>query len=165
MNRLCFILLTSCVPAFMTTWLFPHYCSAIIVTFFALSMCSIHEFGRKLAFSATVQKLVYAVIFILYLAIALKLSHHMNFQENLPASKLREATISRLNKIPGRDLVFVRNSDHLVYNLSDIDTQEIIWANYISPEENQKLINYYADRKIWLIDMESNADSAMPYSN
>jgi len=61
--------------------------------------------------------------------------------------------------IPGRLLVFVRYYhphhqfiDEWVYNEADIDASRVVWARDLGPEENEKMLRYYPDRKVWMLE-------------
>jgi hypothetical protein len=68
---------------------------------------------------------------------------------------------SRLEQIPGRQLVIVRypfdhNSlDEWVYNAADIDNSKVVWAREMDEAENLELIRYYKDRTVWLVQPDS----------
>lgn len=77
---------------------------------------------------------------------------------------------SRLEQLPGRQLVLVRYSpkrdsrDIWVYNDADIDASKVIWAWDMGASENRELIDYYRDRKVWLVQMETHPAAVSPYS-
>jgi hypothetical protein len=58
----------------------------------------------------------------------------------------------------GRHLVIVRyGAQHSpllewVYNEADIDAAKVVWARQMAPAEDKKLIEYFKDRKVWLLD-------------
>jgi hypothetical protein len=67
-------------------------------------------------------------------------------------------------------LVMVRYSpDHAygeewTYNESDIDRSQIVWARELTSEKNDKLLKYFADRQIWLLDADvSSGRKLVPY--
>jgi hypothetical protein len=80
-------------------------------------------------------------------------------------------TIQRkLEMIPGKHLVMVRYSDDhnihddWVYNGAEIDSAKVIWAREISAEQNLKLFNYFADRKVWLVTPDKDNTVLEPYA-
>ncbi len=57
---------------------------------------------------------------------------------------------------PGKQLVFVQYApghafQEWVYNRADVDAGQIVWARNLGPAENQALLQYYPDRKAWLL--------------
>ncbi len=76
----------------------------------------------------------------------------------------------RLEQLPGEQLVIVRYSpdqdplDEWVYNSADIDASKVVWAREMDEANNLKLMHYYADRKVWLVDPDVRPAVAIPYS-
>lgn len=76
----------------------------------------------------------------------------------------RAQMIKRLESEGGKHLIFVRygpkQSVHndWVHNGADIDGSKVIWARDMGKEENKKLIEYFRDRKVWLIEAENEYD-------
>jgi hypothetical protein len=70
----------------------------------------------------------------------------------------RAHVLRDLQSAPGKQLVFVRYSrahdpgDEWVYNDADIDASKVVWARELDPLSNQKLMRYYSDRRVWLIE-------------
>lgn len=75
----------------------------------------------------------------------------------------------QLNAIPGALLVFVRYSSHHIYqnewvwNRADIDGSRIVFARDLGPDEDQKLIHYYPNRKVLLLDADSYTPQVSKY--
>lgn len=63
-----------------------------------------------------------------------------------------------LMNTPGEHLVLVKsktdenNLFQWIYNLADIDSQRIVWARDLGVEENARLVRYYANRTVWIVD-------------
>jgi hypothetical protein len=76
---------------------------------------------------------------------------------------------SRLEQLPGRQLVIVRYSpehnslDEWVYNAADIDNSKVVWAREMDRSENLELMHYYKDRTVWLVQPDTNPASVSPY--
>lgn len=73
----------------------------------------------------------------------------------------RDAIVRHLLDKPGDDLVLVRYRsthsiyDEWVYNRADIDESPIVWARELTPEQNQKLLEYFGNRNAWLLDADA----------
>lgn len=87
----------------------------------------------------------------------------------------RHDLVEKLRSTEGSHLIFVRyEPDHdphieYVYNKADIDNAKVVWAHDLGQEENKKLIDYFKNRKIWLIEESEKWDenrveeALMPY--
>ena len=71
---------------------------------------------------------------------------------------------------PGKHVIFVRytgtHSPHeeWIYNLADIDTQPVVWAQDMG-WENSKLVAYYPDRSFWMFEPDVDPGYLQPYKN
>jgi hypothetical protein len=80
----------------------------------------------------------------------------------------RVSTEAELGSKPGLQLALVRYSDHRVVavdwvqNLADIDSQKVVWARDMGPE-NEELIRYYKDRHVWLVEPDKTPPLISPY--
>ncbi|HYZ84567.1 MAG TPA: hypothetical protein VE621_09195 [Bryobacteraceae bacterium] len=75
----------------------------------------------------------------------------------------RALVLAQLEKLPGKHLAIVRYRStadpHMdwVFNGADIDGSKVVWAREMGPEENQQLLQYFQDRRAWLVQ-PSNPD-------
>jgi len=76
----------------------------------------------------------------------------------------RRADVEReLRSEPGLDLVIVRyGPDHdfhheWVRNAADIDRAAVVWAHDRGAAENARLMEYFGDRKVWLLEVNDRA--------
>jgi hypothetical protein len=73
----------------------------------------------------------------------------------------RPSIQARMEKLPGRHLLLVRYSpEHdprssWVANGADIDGSKVVWANDMGQQQNQELIEYFKDRKVWLVEPDA----------
>jgi hypothetical protein len=87
----------------------------------------------------------------------------------LPKQIDRERLQSQLSRTPGQHLVIVHYSlrdvpsKEWVYNRADIDNSKVVWARDMGPAVNQKLLRYFAKRKVWYVD-RSSGSVIIPYS-
>ena len=83
----------------------------------------------------------------------------------------RQQVMRRLESDGRRHLVFVRYApDHdchqeWVYNRADIDGSTVVWAREISPAEDRRLREYYADRKAWVMIADAKPPRLLPYGD
>jgi hypothetical protein len=82
-----------------------------------------------------------------------------------PRAQLQTA----LAKVPGNQLVIVcygQQHDPFpdwVYNDADIEHSQIIWARDMGPAKNQELLDYYNDRKVWLLEADASPPGLTKY--
>jgi hypothetical protein len=87
----------------------------------------------------------------------------------LPANGRRDRIAQSLVEQGGKHVILVHYTgsqsphEEWVYNSSDIDAQDVIWANDLGIVENQKLVDYYKDRKIWRFQPDINPEWLDPY--
>src|SRR5581483_8991734 len=80
--------------------------------------------------------------------------------ERGPTSFGRTEVEHHLRQLPGKQLVVVRYAlkhepfEEWVYNDADIDSSKIVWAREMDPAENQRLLAYFKDRTVWLLEAD-----------
>lgn len=73
-------------------------------------------------------------------------SHRMEIEDSLRA-------------LPGDDLVFVTYTpeasvhEEWVYNQADIDHAPVIWVHSLGAAEDEKLMRYFSNRRIWRLEV------------
>ena len=76
----------------------------------------------------------------------------------------------RLSRDSQRHLIVVRYSPgHIwyrewVYNRAEIDEAQVVWARELDNEANRKLLNYFKERRIWLLEADAEERILIPYS-
>ncbi len=91
----------------------------------------------------------------------------MSHQQGLAAE--RNTICSELAGLPGNHLVVVRYGrnhnlhEEWVYNPADIDGAQGAWAREMDDEHNRKLIGYFQDRTVWLLEPDVNPAALRPY--
>ena len=77
--------------------------------------------------------------------------------------------MEQLKNRPERQLAIVRyKPDHdslseWVYNEADIDNSRVVWAREMSADANRKLIEYFKDRQVWLVEADEKSPKLSPY--
>ena len=114
--------------------------------------------GRRIAIGLV---LVYAVLLPPWMAT--RLSPSANAPRN------RTIVADRLENVDGNHLVVVRYRpghslhDEWVYNDADLEESRIVWARNMDPARNGQLIDYFSDRRIWLVELGESSVSLVPY--
>ena len=52
-----------------------------------------------------------------------------------------------------------------VYNHADIDGSKVVWARELDAEQNARLLTYFAERKVWLLEPDQAPIKLQPYSD
>jgi hypothetical protein len=92
-------------------------------------------------------------------------------QEPKGFNQERARLLEMLEQDGDRHLVIVRyRPDHLVrcewvYNRADIDGAKVVWAREMDPEHNRELLDYFQDRRIWLLEPDAERPTLSPYPN
>src|SRR5262249_51707367 len=75
-----------------------------------------------------------------------------------PGNPNRARIEAYLTGTAGEHLVLVKpktdenNLFQWIYNRAEIDYAPIVWARDMGPDENRKLLEHFAGRKVWLVD-------------
>jgi hypothetical protein len=123
-----------------------------------LRLCGLSRIGNRHIGKYLVSMIVLACIAGAAILIA---SDVRDTQGGFPTQ--RSEIIQTLVARDGRDLVIVRyGSSHSVHqewvlNRADIDGSEIVWARDMDCKLNHELIEYFHDRRIWLLQVEDEA--------
>ena len=77
---------------------------------------------------------------------------------------------TNLEMLPGNQIAFVRESskrdslDQWVYNDPNISASKVVWAWDMGTADNRELMQYYSDRKAWLVNMDTEPATVSPYA-
>jgi hypothetical protein len=87
-------------------------------------------------------------------------------------SQQRRIQVNRnLEAMKGQLLIFVRYSsrhssqNEWVWNKADIDSARVIYAHDLGPEKNARLIRYYANRKVLLLEPDEFVPRLAAYNS
>src|ERR1700688_830737 len=153
-------------------YLEPHYAAPLVATVFALWVQSMRHlrhaklFGRPVGIGLS-RAIVLAFLFNLaFFFVGLR-----NVPKNPDFWSLhRPRFVKQLDETPGAHLVIVRyQPDHYVhhewvYNAADIDHSKIVWAREIPGRDVRPLLNYFHDRKVWLVEADTSPPRLLPYT-
>jgi hypothetical protein len=151
------------------TWTSPHYLAAATgLLYLVLMQCLRHLRLWRWRGQAVGAAIVRVIPVICCAMIVLRLAAviaRVPVEGAWPRGNLERAAIAnQLEKSSGRHLVIVRyGQDHdlnqeWVYNAADIDGAKTVWARDMGDPDNQELLRYFHDRRVWYL----NADEAPP---
>jgi len=158
------------------TWTLPHYFSpAVCVLYLLLVQCMRHLWQWSQANWQLGRKVVRAISVVACAMILLRLAAagtHILIEPAWPRGNLERAMILRqLQQLPESQLVIVRYGPHhdfdreWVYNEADIDAAKVVWARDVGRSDNLELLDYFRDRKVWLVEADSPAPQPRPYTD
>jgi hypothetical protein len=81
----------------------------------------------------------------------------------------RSGILAQLQSYTGGQLVIVQYApnhlihDEWVYNDADIDAAKVVWARDMGTSENEELIRYFKDRRVWLLKADGGPAKLLPY--
>jgi len=96
------------------------------------------------------------------------LIHHKEYVSKFGLARLQIA--EKLSQQPGRQLVMVRypaghiTHEEWVYNRADIDAAKIVWAREMDPEHDRPFLDYFHDRRVWLLEPDQSPPRLTPYT-
>jgi len=169
------------------TWTMPHYASpgaGLVYLFVMQGMRHLRLWRwREQAVGAAIVRAIPMIAFAMIVLRVTAAVADAPIEPRWPRGNLeRAALVEQLNHTPGRHLVIVRyyvdppgtkpaydwgthDPDHeFVQNLADIDGSKTVWARDQGTLKNQELVNYFHDRKVWLLDADNPKPVLKPYS-
>jgi hypothetical protein len=88
-----------------------------------------------------------------------------------PGNWFRAEIETELERNGKQNLVIVRYGanynvvNEWVYNKADIDRSPVVWARNMGAENNKEFLEYFKDRKVWLVEPDENPPRLSPYSS
>jgi len=166
------IFLIVTVGFLLVIWSMPHYAAPITCVVVVLLVQAIRHVRTMNVFSRPVGVALSRVaVVLLAVDMALGVAHGVcdPLRWACKGDPSRAAVVERLSRTPGKHLVIVRYPegynihDDWVFNGAEIDSAKLLWARETNPQQNQKLLDYFKDRQIWLIEPEVDNTELLPY--
>ena len=157
---------------FCVIWSMPHYAAPLTcVTVLLLVQAIRHLRTINMRGRPVGAALSRAAVVLLAVDVALGVAHGVcdPLRWACTGDPSRAAIVERLSHTPGKHLIIVRYPegynvhDDWVFNGAEIDGAKLLWARETNPLQNQKLLDYFKDRQIWLIEPEEDNTELISY--
>lgn len=158
---------------FAPIWSFPHYAAPVTCVIFLLLIQAIRHLRiMRLGGRPIGAALSCAVVFLLAGEIGVRASNYScdPLEWTCQGDPSRAAVQERLSHTPGKHLILVRYEedhnihDEWVYNGAEIDSAKVLWARELDAEQNAKLLAYFKDRHVWLVEPDKDNTELVPYT-
>jgi hypothetical protein len=155
------------VPAFLvTTWFFTHYAAPVFSLVFLLLFVGVRRVAAwRIRGRAVGRNWVRVMLLVSVGAFCLSAPRPYL---GLPA---RQEVMAQLEKAGGRHLVLVRYKtshnvhEEWVYNRADIDAAPVVWAREMGGENDDSLLRYFANRRVWLLEPDESPPRLRPFQS
>jgi hypothetical protein len=151
-------------------WVFPHYAAPIVGLVIVLCLKSMRYLRSRRYGGAIGQFVRRATLALIIISFGIFCSRLLQI-DRTGWNYQRADMIADLKKDKDQHLVIVRyRPDHYVhkewvYNEADIDGAKVVWAREMDPTQNRKLLEYFRDRRIWLLEADAEKPRLVPYSS
>jgi hypothetical protein len=158
LTLLLFALGTNFYPLFLA-----HYIASLTCVFVLVNVEGLRRLGRYTGGAAAASALIFLCCgqFILLYAV---------YASGTERTAERRKDVARqLAAAPGKLLVLVRYwpqhifQDEWVYNAADINAARVVWARDLGDEEDKKLLAYYPDRKVLVLEPDARPPRISDY--
>ncbi len=177
-RRIRFLTVTGTIVAAglaVETFLFPHYLAPATALIYAILLqCMRHLRVRRPSGLLLVRATPVLCVTLAVLRLCAGPLHiglgawSQSWYGTAPLGLERAKVLAQLDSLPGPQLAIVRYSPHhmlndWVYNAADIDKSKVVWARQMDRASDRELLNYYKDRKAWLIEPDLNPPRISPF--
>lgn len=144
----------------LSPWMRIQYMAPAMAFFVALVAVGLHRLERLRLGRFPVGAAMVAAVLIAHAHTAVSFAVSYNRRPPPPPGSERAQFVSELLQQPGKHLVIVRYSPshpptvEWVYNAADIDASRIVFAREVNPNGDQPLMDYFKDRRIWLLEID-----------
>jgi hypothetical protein len=151
------------------TFTLPHYVAPVTCLFFAMVMQGFRHIRLWRWHGQPLGRAVIAAVPVVCLAtLAFSLVTDVRSADPRSAPIQRARLISQLREDRAKHLIIVRYGaepayDGWVYNEADIDAAPVVWAREMDAEHNHRLLAYFHDRRVWLLDTDIQPAVLVPY--
>jgi hypothetical protein len=168
--RLAFVQLAICgVGLIAVNWFYPHYAGPMAAALFVLLLQAMRHLRRWTLKGRPIGIFLTRLVVFMALVHVATASWDWVHRPLMQYAFDRSRIASQLETTAGKHLVIVRYSeDHTpqhewVHDAADIDDSRVAWAREIPGVDLKPLLDYFSDRKVWLVNADSKSPEAEPY--
>jgi hypothetical protein len=164
----------------LNVWLFPHYIAPFTCALYAILLQAMRHLRVWRPGSRPIGLALVRIVPIVCLALAglrviaeplnLSIPRFPNMWYGTePLGLPRARVLAELESHPGPQLAIVRYApwhapfDDWVYNGADIDRSRVVWAREFETRKSPELLRYFQNRRIWLVEPDSDPPKISPY--
>jgi len=173
--RLPLLIFVFCSAGFLVSiWSFPHYAAPVTCVIFLLLVQALRHLRlMRLARCRPVGlALSCAAVCLLVADAGLHASNREcdQLEWTCQGDRSRAVIQEKLSYTPGKHLILVRYEedhnvhDEWVYNGAEIASAKVLWARELDADQNAKLLAYFKDRHVWLVEPDKDNTELIPYS-
>jgi len=155
----------------LVIWFEPHYAAPLTASVFAIVTQAVRHLRQWKLKSYRVGIFASRLIVVLLIARVFLPGAQTVSAPRRGWNLSRAQIAAQLQATPQKHLVIVRYApshnvlDEWVYNSADIDAAKVVWAREIPGRDPKPLLDYYRDRKIWLVNADASPPQLEPYHN
>jgi hypothetical protein len=163
------VLLVFMLALLVETWHQPHYAAPAAALLFCLVLQSCRKLASFKFVGIDIGRPLARGFLILFAATLLTADLKLLRPSPEGWHYKRAQIVKRLNQGEDKHLVVVRYGpyhsphDEWVYNQADIDGAKVVWAREMGRKDNEKLLNYFQERVVWLLEPDVPDPVLLPY--
>jgi hypothetical protein len=163
----------------LDAWFYAHYLAPIAGLLFAVVVQGLRHLRvwrrqQGLFLARAIPAICVAMIAVRLIAQPLGLQFPpawpMTWYHTAEGNVARARVLAQLSAMDGKQLAIVRyGPDHnavmneWVYNRAEIDSAKVVWARDMDSADNRELLQYFHDRRAWLVEADETPPKVTPY--
>ena len=151
-------------------WFQPHYAAPLAATLYVLLVQAMRHLRQLEIKGRAMGIFLSRLVVILAIDWVVAQAGHAARFPIVGWNARRQQIIDKLDSLPGQHLVLVRYApDHnvhreWVYNAAEIDRAKIVWAREIPGQDLRPLLDYFKDRRTWIVQPDASPPKLEPYA-
>jgi hypothetical protein len=170
MRRLLIIGIGLLIAQLLVFWTNAHYAAPAFGLIFILGMCALRHINLWRWRGKPCGRFLARVGVLLCIAsVAPAAAQLARFDRETGWPVERAEMLANLKRTSERHLIIVRYQpthspqEEWVYNEADIDGAQVVWAREMDAAQNHKLLEYFKDRRVWLLEADVKPRRLVPY--